>query len=110
MYNIKYNIYNIKEYVYSVLTLIINVNVPTNVKNESNEIFVKLGLNMTTAINIFLKKVIKEKDIPFELKLEAEKDMREAAEELRKIENNEGNYKIYDDVKSFMEDLEKDDQ
>lgn len=56
MYNIKYNIYNIKEYVYSVLTLIINVNVPTNVKNESNEIFVKLGLNMTTAINIFLKK------------------------------------------------------
>lgn len=110
MYNIKYNIYNIKEYVYSVLTLIINVNVPTNVKNESNEIFVKLGLNMTTAINIFLKKVIKEKDIPFELKLEAEKDMREAAEELRKIENNEGNYKIYDDVKSFMEDLEKDDE
>ena len=93
-----------------MLTLIINVNVPTNVKNESNEIFVKLGLNMTTAINIFLKKVIKEKDIPFELKLEAEKDMREAAEELRKIENNEGNYKIYDDVKSFMEDLEKDDE
>ena len=110
MYNIKYNIYNIKEYVYSVLTLIINVNVPTNVKNESNEIFVKLGLNMTTAINIFLKKVIKEKGIPFELKLEAEKDMREAAEELRKIENHEGNYKIYDDVKSFIEDLEKDDE
>ena len=53
---------------------------------------------------------LKEKDIPFELKLEAEKDMREAAEELRKIENNEGNYKIYDDVKSFMEDLEKDDE
>ena len=36
--------------------------------------------------------------------------MREAAEELRKIENHEGNYKIYDDVKSFMEDLEKDDE
>lgn len=66
--------------------------------------------NMITAINIFLKKAIKEKGIPFELKLEAEKDMREAAEELRKIENHEGNYKIYDDVKSFMEDLEKDDE
>ena len=65
---------------------------------------------MITAINIFLKKVIKEKGIPFELKLEAEKDMRKAAEELRKIENHEGNYKIYDDVKSFMEDLEKDDE
>ena len=42
----------------SNMTSIINVNVPTNVKNESNEIFVKLGLNMTTAINICLKKVI----------------------------------------------------
>ena len=39
---------------------------------------------MITAINIFLKKEKKEKGIPFELKLEAEKDMREAAEELRK--------------------------
>lgn len=36
-----------------------------------------------------------------------EKDMREAAEELRKIENHEGEYKVYDDVKSFMEDLSK---
>lgn len=39
-----------------------------------------------------------------------EKDMKEAAEEVRKIENHEGNYKVYDDVKSFMEDLEKDDE
>ena len=36
-----------------------------------------------------------------------EKDMKEAAEEVRKIENHEGNYKVYDDVKSFMEDLSK---
>ena len=43
MYNIKYNIHKIKGHTYNMLTLIINVNVPTNVKNESNEIFVKLG-------------------------------------------------------------------
>ena len=36
-----------------------------------------------------------------------ENDMREAAEELKKIENHEGEYKVYDDVKSFMEDLSK---
>jgi hypothetical protein len=39
-----------------------------------------------------------------------EKDMKEAAEEVRKIENHEGNYKVYDDVKSFMEDLDNDDE
>ena len=72
------------------MTSIINVNVPTNVKNESNEIFVKLGLNMTTAINIFLKKVIKEKGIPFDLKLEAEKDMREEPETPYEISTTSG--------------------
>lgn len=39
-----------------------------------------------------------------------EKDMKEAADEVRKIENHEGNYKVYDDVKSFMEDLDNDDE
>ena len=39
-----------------------------------------------------------------------EKDMKEAAEEVRKIENHEVNYKVYDDVKSFMEDLDNDDE
>lgn len=39
-----------------------------------------------------------------------EKDMKEAAEEVRKIENHEGNYKVYDNVKSFMEDLDNDDE
>ena len=39
-----------------------------------------------------------------------EKDMKEAAEEVRKIENHEGNYKVYDDVKSFMEDLDNNDE
>ena len=39
-------------------TVAINVNVPIEVKNQANEIFNKLGLNMSTAINMFLKIVI----------------------------------------------------
>ncbi len=49
-------------------TSIINVNVPKEVKDEANIIFNNLGLNMSTAINIFLKKVIYERGIPFEIK------------------------------------------
>lgn len=51
----------------SNLTSVINVNVPTNVKKEANILFEKLGLNMSTAINMFLKKSIKENGIPFDL-------------------------------------------
>lgn len=39
-----------------------------------------------------------------------ENDMKKAAEELKKIENHEGNYKVYDDVKNFMKDLDNDDE
>ena len=42
----------------SNLTSIINVNVPSDVKEEATKLFNSLGLNMSTAINIFLKKAI----------------------------------------------------
>jgi len=47
---------------------VINVNVPSDVKEESTQILNNLGLNMSTAINIFLKQVIFERGIPFEIK------------------------------------------
>lgn len=47
---------------------VINVNVPSEVKEEVTQIFNNLGLNVSTAINIFLKQVIFERGIPFEVK------------------------------------------
>ena len=38
----------------SSLTSTINVNVNSNIKKEANNILNDLGLNMSTAINIFL--------------------------------------------------------
>lgn len=90
----------------SNLTSVINVNVPTNVKKEANILFEKLGLNMSTAINMFLKKSIKENGIPFDLKLDNEKKLNETKEELRKMENHEIEYKKFKDVSSLMKDLD----
>ncbi len=49
-------------------TSTIMVSVPTDVKIEANDILNKLGLNMSTAISLFLKRVILERGIPFEIK------------------------------------------
>lgn len=49
-------------------TSTIRVSVPTDVKNEANDILNKLGLSMSIAINLFLKRVILERGIPFEIK------------------------------------------
>ena len=51
-----------------------NLNIRTDkaIKDQAEEIFNELGLNMTTAINIFLRTAIREHGIPFELKLEVQ--------------------------------------
>ena len=58
-----------------------NLNIRTDkaIKDQAEEIFNELGLNMTTAINIFLRTAIREHGIPFELKLEVPNDTTAAA-------------------------------
>ncbi len=46
-----------------------NIRMDADVKRQAEAIFAEIGMNMTTAINIFLKQSIREKGIPFELKI-----------------------------------------
>jgi DNA-damage-inducible protein J len=45
----------------------INVRVDGDVKNRAQDVFSSLGMDMSTAINIFLRQAIRKKGIPFEL-------------------------------------------
>lgn len=58
-----------------------NLNIRTEkaIKDQAEEIFNELGLNMTTAINMFLRSTIREHGIPFDLKLEMPTDTTVAA-------------------------------
>lgn len=46
-----------------------NIRMDSEVKKQAEAIFGEIGINMTTAINIFLKQAIRENGIPFELKV-----------------------------------------
>ena len=88
------------------LTSAINVNVPAEVKKESNDIFNNLGLNMSTAINMFLKRVIYERGIPFDVKEpKPSKELLEALQELDNMESHPEEYKVYHDVDKMFEDI-----
>ena len=56
----------------------VNFRIETDIKNQMEKILHDLGLNMTTAINLFAHAVIRERGIPFDLRLddlkEVEKD------------------------------------
>jgi DNA-damage-inducible protein J len=45
----------------------INIRVDSEVKAQSQSLFENLGLDMTTAINIFLRQALKTRAIPFEI-------------------------------------------
>ena len=50
----------------------INIRVDSEVKAKSQELFAALGLDMTSAINAFLRQAIRKNGIPFELVVEEE--------------------------------------
>ena len=45
----------------------INIRVDSDIKNKAQNLFLALGLDMTSAINIFLRQSIRKNGIPFEL-------------------------------------------
>ncbi len=57
----------------------LNIRTEKEVKDRAEEIFNELGLNMTSAINVFLRAAIREHGIPFDLKLDVPNDITAAA-------------------------------
>ena len=76
---------------------VINIRVNDEVKKEAETIFKSLGLNMSVAMNLFLKKCINENGIPFDLKL--------PNKETNKILNGDIVRKSYKNVDELFEDL-----
>ena len=63
-----------------------NIRMDAEVKKKAETLFSEIGMNMTTAINIFLKQSIRENGIPFELKINVPKlETIEAINEGEKI-------------------------
>ena len=46
----------------------LTIRIDENIKREADTLFNKIGLNMSSAINIFFRQAIREQSIPFELK------------------------------------------
>ncbi|WP_335937264.1 type II toxin-antitoxin system RelB/DinJ family antitoxin [Fusobacterium polymorphum] len=83
---------------------VINIHVNDEVKKEAETIFKSLGLNMSVAMNLFLKKCINENGIPFDLKI-PNKETIEALEETNKILNEDIKRKSYKNADELFEDL-----
>ena len=54
----------------------IAVRVDDELKKEATLIFNELGLDMTTAVKLFLKQSVLTRSIPFEVKLDVDDDVK----------------------------------
>ena len=85
-----------------------NLNIRTDkaIKDLAEAIFNELGLNMTTAINMFLRTTIRENGIPFDLKLDTPNEITASAiEEGRRLMANSSapRYSSMDELKAALE-------
>ena len=84
-------------------TMTIRVNDVT--KRQAQSLFADLGMDMSTAINVFLKRAIKEERIPFEVgRLEKPNCKTRAA--ISRIEKNKDLVGPFDSVEKAMEYLD----
>ena len=56
----------------------LNIRIDRDLKNEADQIFTALGMNLTTAITVFVRQAVRQKKIPFEIALNSGVSMRDA--------------------------------
>lgn len=89
------------------LTSAINVNVSTEIKKESTEVLNDLGINMSTAISLFLSQVIRTRSIPFDLiSPKPSRKLRKALKEAEKIASGKKKVKGYHNIDDLFRDLD----
>ena len=92
------------------LTSAINIQVDSETKREATNILNDLGLSMSTAINLFLRQVIKRDGLPFEVvNPKPNKELLMALKEAEEIINNPDKYKGYKDIDELRKVLLSDD-
>ena len=84
----------------------INVRVDANLKQSAEALFADLGLNMSTAITMFLKSAVNHDGIPFEVKrMSPNTETKAARAEYDQMKLHPENYKRYDSFDDLMNEV-----
>ena len=85
----------------------LNIRVDSALKQECDNLFKNLGLNMSTAINMFLNQCVKTSSIPFKIEeKKPSKELMKALKELDYMTKHPEKYKSYDSLDELFRDLD----
>ena len=74
-------------------------------KENARKVLNSLGLDLSTAINIYLKQIIRKGGIPFMIE-EPTEELKQALNELEDFEKHPDKYKGYDNVDEMFKELD----
>ena len=88
------------------MTTTVSIRTDKAVKDNAEQVLDELGLNLSTAVNMFLRQVVRENGIPFAVKLDIPNaETRAAIEEGDKLVADK-NAKRYSSVSELRADLD----
>jgi addiction module antitoxin, relB/dinJ family len=79
-----------------------SIRLDSEVKEQAQQVFNNLGMDMTTAINIFLRQAIQYQGLPFDVRLD---ENRRLLEVLTDLDQNRNMSQSFESVSDLMEDL-----
>ncbi len=83
-----------------------SIKIDAETKKEAQKLFKDLGMNLTTAVNIFLKQAVREQGLPFYIGQAKYKD--EVYQAMKDAEQGKNLSKGYDSVEEMFEDILRD--
>ena len=86
-------------------TQTLNVRINKDTKKQAQKVFEELGLDLSSAIKLFLNKAIVTKSIPFEVRTVNGYTPKYEAQLLKELEDMKKNGKRYSSTKEMFEDL-----
>ncbi len=88
-------------------TVPVQVRIERELKEEAVELFEQLGMDMSGAINIFLKQCVLKGGLPFMVELPKYKpEVLEAMEEAKRV-SKDSNVKGYTDLSELFKELDE---
>lgn len=80
-----------------------NISLDPKLKEDAIVLFSKFGLDLSTAIGLFLQQSVREKKIPFEIRLDIPNDeTEEALSEYPEMKKNKKKYKRYSSAEEII--------
>ena len=83
-----------------------NISIDEDIKPKAQELLAEFGLDLSTAVNMFLRQMVREKAIPFEIRKDVPNATTLAAiEEVEDMEKHPELSRTYTSVDDLMNDL-----